>query len=644
MSVNLSPFAGAGAQFFTDAGTPLTGGLLYSYAAGTTTPATTYTSSDGLTANSNPIVLDAAGRVPYEIWLTSGSSYKFVLKTSVGTTVGTWDNIDGINDVFLTTQFYADVFTTTAGQTTFTLSDNPGSVYNLTVSLDGAVLTATQDFTWTGTTLVLSMAAFADQTMRVAYSSVAGVKAISPGSVTTAGLVDGAVTNIKVSATAAIDSTKLSFLQSGTGAVTTNIQTVLRRTVHVNDFGADPTGVADSGAAIAAAIASLPTGGTAYGGIVQFGKGVYLSANTKITIPNGVWLKGEGAPATQIKAGNSFNQTALVTNAVQDGTQEYAYVSDLFLDGNKGGGAVCSNAVLDFVSLFVNSAILNVVITSGSAYGLRLHASNSGAGGSGPVLVDNSWVVSCDNHNIMLSADAASVNAATGYYLHRVTSEHQATGKSSVYIQGNGKLNLVSIRDLHIEQANTGASTQSITLDGATDVIVDGAQIQSASSASGGILITNQATNVRFRFQNITNINVITAILTDQKNSVTFGAVNLPFYAAPDFGIHQDRAQTLTYSAAINTDMALGNYCIIVVSNGTAFTLNSPTNAQIGETLTYEIVNASGGAMGTITWGANFSYRDTSWTNPANGKRRLIQFKYRQANSWAQCAPATGDM
>ena len=36
MSVNLSPLAGAGAQFFTDSGTPLTGGLLYTYAAGTT--------------------------------------------------------------------------------------------------------------------------------------------------------------------------------------------------------------------------------------------------------------------------------------------------------------------------------------------------------------------------------------------------------------------------------------------------------------------------------------------------------------------------------------------------------------------------------------------------------------------------------
>ena len=82
MSVNLSLFAGAGWQFFTDNGVPLSGGLLYTYAAGTTTPETTYTDNTGTTQNANPIVLDAAGRPPYEIWLTTNTTYKFVIKTS----------------------------------------------------------------------------------------------------------------------------------------------------------------------------------------------------------------------------------------------------------------------------------------------------------------------------------------------------------------------------------------------------------------------------------------------------------------------------------------------------------------------------------------------------------------------------------
>jgi len=98
MTVNLSALAGAGQQFFDNNGNPLSGGKLYSYEAGTTTPQATYTSASGATAHTNPIVLDSAGRVATgEIWLTAGQNYKFVLKTSTEVTLATWDNITGIN-------------------------------------------------------------------------------------------------------------------------------------------------------------------------------------------------------------------------------------------------------------------------------------------------------------------------------------------------------------------------------------------------------------------------------------------------------------------------------------------------------------------------------------------------------------------
>ena len=96
MTVNLSPFAGVGAQFFDDNGVILSGGKIYTYAAGTSTPLATYTDYTGNTAHANPIVLDAAGRPPSEVWLTYGDSYKFILKTSADVTVGTFDHIDGI--------------------------------------------------------------------------------------------------------------------------------------------------------------------------------------------------------------------------------------------------------------------------------------------------------------------------------------------------------------------------------------------------------------------------------------------------------------------------------------------------------------------------------------------------------------------
>jgi microcystin-dependent protein len=95
MAVNLSPI-GNGQQFFDNNGVPLSGGLLYTYQAGSSTALATYTDISGAIPNSNPIVLDASGRLSNEVWLTYGFNYKFVLQTSAGVTIGTYDNIYGI--------------------------------------------------------------------------------------------------------------------------------------------------------------------------------------------------------------------------------------------------------------------------------------------------------------------------------------------------------------------------------------------------------------------------------------------------------------------------------------------------------------------------------------------------------------------
>lgn len=91
-SVLLSP-VGNGQQFFDNNGVPLSGGLIYTYQAGSSTPLTTYTTNSGTIPNSNPIILDAAGRTPNEIWLQTGYSYKFILQTSAGITLQTLDNL-----------------------------------------------------------------------------------------------------------------------------------------------------------------------------------------------------------------------------------------------------------------------------------------------------------------------------------------------------------------------------------------------------------------------------------------------------------------------------------------------------------------------------------------------------------------------
>lgn len=86
-------------QFFTNAGVPMAGGLLYTYAAGTTTPLVTYTDSTGLVANTNPVILDSRGEA--SIWL-GGVGYKFKLATPANVDVWTQDNIAPGSSAYMT--------------------------------------------------------------------------------------------------------------------------------------------------------------------------------------------------------------------------------------------------------------------------------------------------------------------------------------------------------------------------------------------------------------------------------------------------------------------------------------------------------------------------------------------------------------
>ena len=186
MTVNLSALAGAGQQFFDNNGVPLSGGKLYSYAAGTTTPQTTYITVTGApgTEHTNPIILDSAGRVSSgQIWLSAGLNYKFVLKTSTEVPIASWDNITGIN----------------------------------------------------GTGIAVD---------------ASNVSYIPAGNFTETNLQD-ALDELTTSSGASV----VGYLPAGTGAIATDVQEVLRRTVSVKDFGAVGDGVTDDTASFVAATA-----------------------------------------------------------------------------------------------------------------------------------------------------------------------------------------------------------------------------------------------------------------------------------------------------------------------------------------------------------------------------------------------------
>ncbi len=89
-------------QFFdTDGSTPLSGGKVFIYQAGTSTKLTTYpTAADaiaGTNANTNPIILDSSGKPEVSIYVTQ--SYKMIVASSTdtdpptGTPIATIDNV-----------------------------------------------------------------------------------------------------------------------------------------------------------------------------------------------------------------------------------------------------------------------------------------------------------------------------------------------------------------------------------------------------------------------------------------------------------------------------------------------------------------------------------------------------------------------
>jgi hypothetical protein len=355
MTVTLSLFAGAGAQFFDNNGNVLSGGKIYTYQAGTTTPLATYTTNSESAFHTNPIILDSAGRVPSggEIWLQFGIGYKFVLKTSTDVLIATYDNIPSsvqppaANDA--DSIMYEQGYTVTAG------SFVVGKIYRI-------ASVGTTDFTLIGAT-----------------NNTVGTHFIATGVGT----------------------------GTGTAELSQTVETKLSQIVSVNDFGAVGDGVTDDTAAIQAAIDSGVDN-------IYLPEGTYKVTTLNFTNKRGMTFYGSGKGISTGGITTSSNGSRLLTTATgTDVIYCYACKNMTFKDfiiettGGKNNR--------DGISL--NGCVMTIIDTVG-IWGMGRHgiyADDTGTGflGTYPVFIDKCHIQACvqDGINIVANSGATQMNA-----------------------------------------------------------------------------------------------------------------------------------------------------------------------------------------------------------------------------------------
>jgi len=328
MAVNLSPVGGVAAQFFDNNGVILSGGKLFTYAAGTTTPQTTYTSSNGLVAWTNPIVLNSAGRVPSggEIWLTDGVQYKFVLKDSNDVTIATYDNITGINSNFVNYTNEQELQTATAGQTVFTLTTmtyQPGT-NSLSVFVDGVNQYgpgALYAYTETDSTTV-TFASGLHVGAEVKFTT-SQINASSYGDASQIGFTGfkGQVGNVQD--LAGNDGADwIGFEADGVGAVAISAQDKMRQIVSVKDFGAAGDGVTDDTTAIQDALDAAPQYSTVF-----FPPGNYIISDELVIPTSNLLITGRARITAKANAQFEFMLKATSLSGIT--------VENLRFDANK---------------------------------------------------------------------------------------------------------------------------------------------------------------------------------------------------------------------------------------------------------------------------------------------------------------------
>ena len=299
MTTYLSPVGNA--QFFDSNGNPLVGGKLYTYVAGTTTPQATYTDTDGLTPQANPIILNSLGMPDSPIRLAGGALYKFQYKSSADVVIGNpYDDVLGVGDPSTSgansTEWIYEPFTITyIGTTSFSvvgdkLTEMPIGTRLKVIIGSGAVYPLVSNSTYSSgsTTITLTEALIDSSISSVSYGIISSVYPSLPNSQETRdalGIENGEWLSSKLTPTYV---SATSFTVAGD---------------HTATF------------AVGVRLKSTNTGGTIYSSVSAV---AYSSPNTTVTVTNDSGSLDSGLSAVYYSIINPTNPSIPNTDAIKN--------------------------------------------------------------------------------------------------------------------------------------------------------------------------------------------------------------------------------------------------------------------------------------------------------------------------------------
>ena len=536
-----------------------------------------------------------------------------------------------------------------------------------------------------------------------------------------------------------IDSSEVSFLQAGAGAVTRTAQAKMRDVVSVKDFGAVGDGVADDTVAIQAALDAAQPYQTVF-----FPFGTYVISNELVINVDNILVTGRARINAKAAAQFEYMLKATGRNGIT--------VENLKFDANKDarkatqtvrymGVAFLGCTECQFINLRVQGCLgynnVSAVAVAAASQSVRCRIEgcvmlDSGEAGLSPAkdadgiftsgeqnvisdciaanCTDTGFVIESSNQSVisgctarLCGAGAAITNAnasdKTGNVIDGLTifNWYGSVGAIQIGVPGSfvGSLTNSIVSDVTIvaETPTYGGPGPAILISGTAgfgevqNLILSNVRIRGA--ATQGILV-NRGTSVQIRnahitattdsciqFQNGTEHVVSTSYLSGGSYGVSSQNASEVFLSdcvirnSTSNGISafntstiyqksniikgttgasmaKDSGATLgftnidiPYSVSMTPDATSSDCFTITATNTTAFTINNPIKGNRGQILTLTIKNASGGAMGAITWDAGY-YR-SAWTNPANGQNRSISFRY-DGSAWIQISQTGVDV